>query len=95
MDHPNDEPAVICGMTETTAKRYLEIRRKIAIITHRMHQAGSYLNQFEQVADTDLCNALALTGKVLMRNTAQIYHHLENDFASMQTVYEALQALKK
>jgi len=95
MPHPKDEPAVICGMSPSAARRYLETRRKIAIISHQLHTAGSHLSQFEHVADTNLCNALALTGKVIMRNTVQIYDHLENRFASMQTVYEALEKLKK
>ena len=95
MNQNQAQTAVICGMTQETAERYLEIRRKIAIITHRLHTSGYHLNEFEKVAPSDLCHALALTGKMVMYNTGLIYNHLENDFASMQTVYEAIQRLKK
>ena len=95
MTHPKDDPVVICGMTEAAAKRYIVVRQEVLVIIDRLHKAGYYLNQFDEIRPTGIGYTLALMGRSIMHDTVLIDYYLENEFASLEKVYEAVYGLKK
>ena len=96
MNYPKDDPArMICGMTESTARRYIVIRKELDMIIARLHKAGYWLSEFETVKPDGLCKTLTLMGLSVMHSMSQIHDYLENEFVSLEKLYEAVKDRKE
>lgn len=84
----------ICGMTQTTARRYLMIRKQIDIMIERVNKAGYWLSEFDKVKPDGLSHTLSMMGVMIMHSMAVIHNCLENEFASIETVTDRLQSKK-
>ena len=84
----SDKP--ICGMTPTTARRYLVIRQEIDIMIQRIHKAGHWLSEFDKANPEGLSHTLSMMGVMIMHSTSAVHDYLENEFASLETVRQAL-----
>jgi hypothetical protein len=91
---PND-PAVICGMSPQIARNYVIVRKELCPLIERIHKAGCYLSKFEKIRPTGVCQTLGWIGRGLMHDASTITDYLENEYASEQTVHEALRNLKQ
>jgi hypothetical protein len=85
---------LICGMTQTTARRYIVIRKEIDIMIERTHKAGHWLSEFDKAQPDGLCHTLSMMGVLIMHSMAVIHDYLENEFASKETVMDQLQPKK-
>ena len=94
MPLPNG-PTVICGMSPQTAQNYILVRKELSPLIERIHKAGCYLAEFEKIRSTGLCQTLANIGRGLMHDAAAITDYLENEFASLQKVNEAVKQPEK
>ena len=96
MNDPKDDPKrMICGMTESTAKRYIDIRKELDVIIARVHKAGYWLSEFDKADPVGMCKTLSLMGVSIMHAMAQIHDYLENQFLSLERVYDAVKDRKK
>ena len=86
----NEPDKLICGMTKSTAQRYIVVRKEIDIVIQKVHKAGHWLSEFDKVKPEGLCNTLSLMGVSIMHAMAQLQDYLENEFASLDTVRDAL-----
>jgi hypothetical protein len=96
MKNPKDDPKrMICGMTEPTAKRYINMRKELDAIIARVHKAGYWLSEFDKANPAGMTNTLTLMGLTIMHEMAQIHHCLETDFVSLARIYDAFNGRKK
>jgi hypothetical protein len=86
----SDQYKLICGMTESTARRYIVVRKELDIIIKNVHKSGYWLSEFEHVKPDGLCKTLSLMGLSIMHAMAQIHDYLENEFVSLEKVYDAV-----
>ena len=86
----SDPNKLICGMTPETAQRYIVVRKELDILIRQVHKAGYWLGELDKVKPDGICHTLATMGVLIMRNMAQIHDYLENEFASLETVRDAL-----
>lgn len=77
---------LVCGMTPSTAKRYVIVRREIDSIIDRVNKAGHWLSEFEKVRPGDHRKILIDMGQSIMQRMAQIQDYLENEFASVDKI---------
>ena len=87
MSEPNK---LICGMTPTAARRYLVIRQEIDIMIQRIHKAGLWLSEFDKTKPEGLSHTLSMMGVMIVHSISTIHDYLENEFASLDTIREAL-----
>ncbi len=90
-----DPIKLIYGMTESTAQRYIVVRKELDIVIQRIHKAGYWLSEFDKADPAGMCNTLSLMGVSIMHNMALIHHYLEDEFVSLERVYDALADRKK
>ena len=83
---------LICGMTEPTARRYIVIRKEIDIMIERINKAGYWLSEFDKAQPEGLSHTLAMMGVMIMHSISTIHDYLENEFASLDTVRDELNA---
>ena len=96
MNDPKDDPKrMICGMTEPTARRYIDIRKELDMIIARVHKAGYWLSEFDKAHPAGMCKTLSLMGLSIMHSMSQIHNYLENEFVSLERVYDAFKDRKK
>ena len=86
----SDQRKLICGMTESTARRYIVVRKEFDMIISRVHKSGYWLSEFENVKPDGLCKTLSLMGLSIMHAMAQIHDYLENEFISLERIYDAV-----
>lgn len=86
----SDPNTLICGMTPTTARRYLVIRQEIDIMIQRIHKAGHWLSEFDKAKPEGLSHTLSMMGVMIMHSTSAVNDYLENEFASLEKVRQAL-----
>ncbi|MGD9368983.1 MAG: hypothetical protein PVH87_24980 [Desulfobacteraceae bacterium] len=86
----SDPNKMICGMTPTTAERYLVIRQEIDIMIQRIHKAGYWLSEFDKAQPEGLRHTLSMMGVMIVHSISTIHDYLENEFASLDTVRQAL-----
>ena len=86
---------LICGMSQPTARRYIAVRKELDILIKQVNKAGHWLSEFEKVKPDGLCHTLATMGVLIMHNMANIHHYLEDEFISLERVYDALADRKK
>ena len=91
MSEPNK---LICGMTTSTARRYIVVRQEIDMLIEQVNKAGHWLSEFKKVKPDGLCHTLSMMGVLIMNNMAKIHDYLENEFASVDTVREALKNIE-
>ena len=87
MSEPNK---LICSMTQATAQRYIVVRKELDMIIQKVHKAGYWLSEFETANPAGMSKTLSLMGLSIMHAMAQIHDYLENDFVSLEKVYEAV-----
>ena len=92
MSEPNK---LICGMTQPTAQRYIVVRKELDLIISRVHKTGYWLSEFENVKPDGLCHTLSMMGVMIMHNMAQVHDYLENEFVSLDKVYDAVKNHKE
>jgi hypothetical protein len=81
---------LICGMTESTAQRYIVVRKELDIVIKNVHKSGYWLSEFEKADPQGMCKTLSLMGLSIMHAMAQIHDYLENEFVSLEKVYDAV-----
>jgi hypothetical protein len=86
---------MICGMTEPTARRYIDIRKELDMIITRVHKAVYWLSEFDKADPAGMCKTLTLMGVSIMHSMAQIHDYLENEFVSLERVYDIVKDRKK
>lgn len=86
----SDRNKLICGMTPTTAERYLVIRQEIDIMIQRIHKAGHWLSEFDKAKPEGLSHTLSMMGVMIMHSTSAVHDYLENEFASLEKIVDAL-----
>jgi len=86
----NDTDKLICGMIPSTAERYLIVRQEIDIMIQRIHKAGYWLSEFDKAQPEGLSHTLSMMGVMIMHSIATVHDYLENEFASLDTVRQAL-----
>jgi hypothetical protein len=91
----NDPQQLICGMTEPTAKRYIDVRKELDMIIVQLHKAGYWLSEFDKADPASMRKTLTLMGVSIMHAMAQIHDYLENEFVSLQRVCDAVNSRKK
>jgi hypothetical protein len=91
----SDQNKLICGMTAPTARRYIVVRKEIDILIKQVNKAGHWLSEFEKAKPDGLCHTLAMIGVLIMHNMAQIHHYLENEFVSLEKIYDAINDHRK
>ena len=77
---------LVCGMTPSTAKRYVVVRKEIDLIIERINKAGLRLIEFEKVKPDGLCKTLSRMGISIMQGMAQIQEYLDNEFVSVEKI---------
>jgi hypothetical protein len=75
---------LICGMSPSTAGRYLVVRNQIEMIIEKVNKAGHWLGDFEKVRTEGICKTLAGVGRMLTHEMAQLEDYLDNEFVSME-----------
>jgi hypothetical protein len=88
----SERKKLICGMTTTTARRYLIARQEIDIMIKRIHKAGHWLSEFDKAQPEGLSHTLSMMGVMIMHSTSAVHDYLENEFASLETIVDALKA---
>jgi hypothetical protein len=86
----SDPNTLICGMSLTTARRYLIVRQEIDIMMQRIHKAGYWLSEFDKAQPEGLSYTLSMMGVMIVHSISTIHDYLENEFASLDTVRETL-----
>jgi len=86
----SDRNKLICGMIPSTAERYLVVRQEIDIMIQRIHKAGLWLSEFDKAQPEGLSHTLSMMGVMIMHSTSAVHDYLENEFASLDTVRQAL-----
>ena len=81
---------LICGMTASTAQRYIVVRKELDIVIKQVHKAGYWLSEFETVKPDGLCKTLSLMGVSIMNAMARIHDYLEDEFVSLEKIYDAI-----
>ena len=81
---------LICGMTPSTARRYLVIRQEIDIMIQRIHKAGYWLSEFDKAPSEGLRHTLSMMGVMIVHSISTIHDYLEIEFASLDAVRQAL-----
>ena len=96
MSHTKDDPArTVCGMTVPTAMRYIDVRKELDMIIAQLHKAGYWLSEFDKADPASMRKTLTLMGVSIMHAMAQIHDYLENEFVSLERVYDAVKDRKK
>jgi hypothetical protein len=91
----NDQHKLICGMTASTAQRYIVVRKELDMIISRVHKSGYWLSEFDKAKPDGLCHTLSMMGVMIMHNMAQVHDYLENEFVSLDKVYDAVKNHKE
>lgn len=86
----SESDKLICGMTTSTARRYLIVRQEIDIMIQRIHKAGHWLSEFDKAQPESLSHTLSMMGVMIMHSAATVHDYLENEFASLESVRQAL-----
>jgi hypothetical protein len=81
---------LICGMSQPTARRYIVIRKEIDIMIERIHKAGYWLSEFDKAEPARMVHTLSMMGVMIVHSISMIHDYLENEFASLQVVRDAL-----
>ena len=77
---------LICGMTPSTARRYVVVRAEIDLIIERVHKAGQWLSDLEKLRPGDHQKIVIKMGRSIMSATAQVQDYLENEFVSVEKI---------
>jgi hypothetical protein len=77
---------LICGMTPSTAKRYVVVRKEIDLIIERINKTGHWFSEFEKVKTGGIGKTLTLMGRSIMQDMAQVRHYLEDGFVSVEKI---------
>ena len=77
---------LICGMTPSTARRYVVVRKEIDLIIKRVHKAGQWLSDLEKLRPGDHQKIVIKMGRSIMSATAQVQDYLENEFISVEKI---------
>lgn len=86
---------LICGMTPSTARRYVVVRQEIDLIIDQVNKAGYWLSDFEKDKTDDLRKALTRMGRLIMHAMVQIQDYLENEFVSVEKIRAKADELTK
>ena len=92
MSEPNK---LICGMTQPTAQRYIVVRKELDIVIKNVHKSGYWLSEFETANPAGMSKTLSLMGLSIMHAMAQIHDYLENEFVSLEKVYDCVNEHKE
>jgi hypothetical protein len=91
MNNPKDDSArMIYGMTKQTAIRYMDTRKELDTIIARVHKAGYWLSEVDNIDLTGMHKTLSLMGLSIMNAMTKIHYCLENDFAPLDGAYIAV-----
>jgi len=91
----SDPNKLICGMTQPTAQRYIVVRKELDMIIQKVHKAGYWLSEFETANPQGMSKTLSLMGLSIMHAMAQIHDYLENEYVSLDKVYDAVKNNKE
>lgn len=86
---------LVCGMTPSTAKRYIVVRQEIDLIVERINKVGIRLSELEKVRPDGICKTLSRMGTSIMQGMAQIQDYLENEFVSVEKIRAEADELTK